>query len=230
MRFKSVFTSKNKTKTKKDHWFDYILQSKIPMSFLFLASLCSLIPITFCFTTFSHKIHTLYALEKKLNAVETKAHKAATIQKMHSHYLKEFGASDKTFIHEYLEKRLFLEQDVKILSKIQNSLSHDLFAPISQRLHYLTSGQNQMKFIQTKQTSNAEFYETFWELNTPVDVNLDDLKKILTLVEGVKIERHLPNPYRPQLLITSFSIENKEYGDGYKIFSLDLNLVQRGPR
>ncbi len=61
----------------------------------------------------------------------------------------------------------------------------------------------------------------------PVEVNVSDLKKILTLIEGRKIGEFETGPQKPQLMILDFKLEKKNIRENNEVFDLNMKLLKR---
>ena len=164
----------------------------------------------------------------QMKRLETKARFLARVQKQRNHFFREFGASDNDFLANYIETETLLSEDIRLLRKIQRVKEYENYEPIYERLSFLTGEKNTMAF-ELVDSHSADFYrEKSWKLLSPVEMNCTDIKKILALIEGVKIDNYLPNPLRPQLVITTFDLSLKPQDNNNKVFSVDMEILQRG--
>ena len=99
---------------------------------------------------------------------------------------------------------------------------------IKKRMAFLEDGSNQLAFSQGKAKKTSLFLETPLKQKGAVEINEEDLKAILCLVEGVEIGPYTPKLGAPQLLITSFSLEKKPAEEtGERNYILHMDLIKR---
>jgi len=60
-----------------------------------------------------------------------------------------------------------------------------------------------------------------------VEVNEEDLKRLLCLIEGTTIWPYGPKEGRPLLIIKDFKLSKKELFSKEKVFSLSMQLIKR---
>lgn len=82
-------------------------------------------------------------------------------------------------------------------------------------------------FKEMDRASYAEGEEILWSLETPVYMNEEDLKKILSLIEGVSIGKYRASAKRPWLLIPEFTLEIVELPTYDSVYRVHFNLIQR---
>ena len=58
-------------------------------------------------------------------------------------------------------------------------------------------------------------------------MNLNDLKKVLALIEGQPIGDNKSGPNKPQLIITDFKLDKKEITDKNDILLINMKLLKR---
>lgn len=166
------------------------------------------------------EVETLFEIVMAQGAV--KEHKQAQNQIV----MKTFEDQDHFYIDKYLETLTFLEPEVEELEKlVQGSI------PVSDQLlkryEKLTGQENQLRFVEGQVQSTPTFQEVVESLTHPVEINTDDVHKILAKIEGVEINGYLPDPGRPQLIITDFKLEKKRTLGNNEAFLLNLKLLKR---
>ncbi len=167
-------------------------------------------------------------LDSRLRALEYNARAVAKAQKERDFFLREFGGADESFLANYIETEVLLSRDIQLLKKISNNEEYAEYKPINERIAFLTGESNKMIFHQTTEKRGDFYKEKLWQLRRPVEMNCEDVKKILGRVEGVKIDKYLPNPLRPLLVITKFDLSLKPQDNHNKVFSVDMEILQRG--
>lgn len=99
---------------------------------------------------------------------------------------------------------------------------------VKKRMEFLDSPLNHLEFSQGKTKKTSLFLETPLKQKRAVEINEEDLKAILCLVEGVEIGPYTPKAGAPQLLITSFSLEKKPTEEtGERNYMLHMDLIKR---
>lgn len=143
-------------------------------------------------------------------------------------FKKEFGLKDGKYLQNHVEPTPLMNLDIGLLTQIKNQPSYTKYRPIHERLELLTGEENHIRFVSEAQRSSDYYDESEWKIEKPVLVNSADLKQLLVLLEGVKIDHYLPNPLRPQIFIKKFDVEITNVGGGQKEFTLDMGVIQRG--
>ncbi len=167
-------------------------------------------------------------MEGQLSVLEEKARFLVKLQKQRNRFFQEFGLSDENFLVNYIETEPLLDSNLQYLKKIQQVGEYSKYEPITERIKFLTEGENKLKFSLLSSSEGVFYKEKLWKLERPVEMNCEDVKKILALIEGVKIDKYLPNPMRPQLGITKFDLILKPQGNRNKVFCVDMEVLQRG--
>lgn len=140
---------------------------------------------------------------------------------------QQFRDVDHFYIDKYLETLVFLESEMESLQQIlkdKNFLDDD---KVRRRLEMLSGSKNSLVFSEGVVQKTPYFQETMETLVAPVEVNIEDLKKILSRIEGVEIGPYTPAPNRPQLIITDLKLEKKKTVDNNEVFQLNLKLIKR---
>lgn len=135
--------------------------------------------------------------------------------------------SNHFYIDQEIETIAPLQDEVQALQKLLSSGFHpneDLFR---RRLQHHASGQNAISFVEGNVKAYTGFQETQESLAHPVEVNLADIKAILSKIEGVTFsEEATITPSRPHLIITDWKMEKKK-GPIQEVYVLDAKLIKR---
>ncbi len=62
---------------------------------------------------------------------------------------------------------------------------------------------------------------------TPIELNEEDLKRLLCLIEGATIWPYGPKEGRPQLIIKDFTLSKKELPSQEKVYVVSIQLIKR---
>jgi hypothetical protein len=200
--------------------------SLTPARLLLYVSIALLLPFFFVFQHFKSEGDQLEQLEQTLTLLEgdilLKEKKQAQNKAVRAH----FKDSDHFFIDKYLEPISLLERESQsIVALFEQPIP--LSEPVKKRYEFLTSGQNGISFVEGQVKSYPSFQETLETLSHPIELDLDDLKKLLTLIEGTNLSNEPTPPGRPHLLITEFKLDKKEGFKGREHFLLHLKILKR---
>lgn len=201
---------------------------KIPfgrmVTYILLGGLLPLILVGLYFVYASRSLNQLsHEIEyTRLQAVVSEQ-RQATNMAVRQHYQQ----ADHFYIDKYLESMTFLEPEVESIQKV---LSNPNFAgdeTLRKRLELLTSNTNQMVFTEGVVQSAPHFQETTETLVRPIEVNGQDLQRILANIEGTTIGDFTPSPDRPQLIILDFKLDRKAHSEQHEVLFLNLKLLKR---
>jgi hypothetical protein len=95
------------------------------------------------------------------------------------------------------------------------------------RQQHHTSGQNAISFVEGSVKAYSDFQETQESLAHPVEADFNDIKAILSRIEGVPFDDETELPQnRPHLIITDWKMEKKK-GPTQEVFVVDIKLIKR---
>lgn len=140
---------------------------------------------------------------------------------------EHFRGADHFYIDKHLETLSFLESEAETLQKLVNNKYFAGDENVKKRLEFILGPSNDLLFSEGNVQSYPFFQETISSLVHPVEVNLEDLKEILALVEGSQIGPYKPGPNRPQLIIIDFKLDRKEATEKNEVFLLNMKLLKR---
>ncbi|MBN2479754.1 MAG: hypothetical protein JXA94_05960 [Parachlamydiales bacterium] len=138
-------------------------------------------------------------------------------------FLQKKTVFDPYFIDNHLESITLLQNEK---SKLENIGKHPLFSnsdSLKRRLKYLSGKDNKIKFIEENIKESSLVKETDEILQNQIEIDLSDLKKILSIIENRKIDEFIPIESSPQLIIKYFDLKKEKDSS----FSLDLKLLKR---
>jgi hypothetical protein len=202
--------------------------SQIPLqrALLYMAFL-GLLPLFIVGLLFFSQKRELESLEHQMEMVHHQAFVKEKKQALNLAVRQHFRNADHFYIDKYLETLVFLEPEIEMLQKIVSNKNFTDDDRIKRRLEHLTSQNNSLVFSEGVVQSFPLFQETVETLVHPVEVNVTDLQKILSRIEGIEIDSFTPGPNPPQLLITEFKLDKKKISDKNEVFQLNLKLLKR---
>lgn len=138
-----------------------------------------------------------------------------------------FKDADHFYIDKELESLSFLEPEIEVLQKIVSQKNFPDDEGIKKRLEFLSSTGNDLVFNEGVVQNYGPFQEVLETQSHSVEINLNDLKRILSRIEGVEIgENEIPHN-RPQLLILDFKLDKKTSPDKNETYQLSMKLLKR---
>ena len=140
--------------------------------------------------------------------------------------LSQMRGADPYYLDKYVESLNFLDPEIKKWQRLSPLEKTPL--AIEKRLEFLRSDNNRLLFAEGDIQSEGMFREIEEKQKHPVEVNEDDLKKILCAIEGVKISPYSAPEKHPQFLIKQFELTKKMHPDiKEKVFVLSMQLLKR---
>lgn len=194
---------------------------------LLYAMLLCLLPLVFVGIHFFSESQQINRIHHKIENVQLQALQHEKKQAVNLAVINHFKEADHFYIDKYLEVLNFLEPEIDALQKIVQHKNFTDDEMIKKRLELLTGSGNALRFSEGVVQTHPQFQETTETLIHPVEVNLQDIQKILALVEGVPIGNFKPAENRPQLLVLDFRLEKKKAIDKNEVFLLNLKLLKR---
>ncbi|MBS0621661.1 MAG: hypothetical protein JSR80_01720 [Verrucomicrobia bacterium] len=193
-------------------------------SFKFYLFLGALLPLMGALFFYGQKVSDCSRAKEEVRAVADVLRLQQKRQHLNLCARATFTGADHFYIDNQLETLTLLnreEEEIKSLLAAEKSLPDKA---ILERLKVL--GKNRLHFSEGSVQTFGEVTETLEELVGTVEVNEEDLMRLLTHVEGVSWRGEAPPEKRPQLLITDLHFDRKERG-GSEVFELRLKFLKR---
>ncbi len=195
---------------------------------LFLACIIvgSLVPVCGAINhLFTRNEQISFALEK-VDLLEKKGRYLSWIKKNEEQILGQIKNSDPLYMEKICQSLTFLEAEKnKWLSVIDHVEEKD---PIRKRLDFLESSQNRLSFEETKFRKGPLFQEVEERQKQPIELSEEDLKKLLSSLEGIPIQSLDVSVGRPYILITHFDLSKKTLLETKeKVYMLSTEILKR---
>jgi hypothetical protein len=202
--------------------------NKIPFQRLLIyIFICSLIPAIFAGLNFLYHKKKLNVQEAYVNGIYQTIlleNERQTINEIiYAHYQK----ANPQYIEEHLETLSFLNGEKEKISQLQQLEVFRDHESLQKRLDFLSGKQNQLVFVEGAIETYPCYKETILSLAHPVEVDVEDLKKILSRIENLKIDSYEPMAGCPHFIITEFKLERKSHEGQDEVFKLDMKLLKR---
>lgn len=202
--------------------------SQIPFQrvILYFMLLC-LLPFLGVLVNFYSEKDKLDTLESQLEDVQFKAMTKLKRQSTNLKVRNHFKDADHFYIDKHVETLSFLEPEIDALQKIVSHKNFPDDESIKKRLDHLTGPGNALVFTEGVVQTLPYFQETTETQTHPVEVDVQDIRKILARIEGVNMEKYKPGPHRPQLIITDFKLDKKKLNERSEVYILNMKLIKR---
>lgn len=173
-----------------------------------------------------NRLNTMDSIETMIATLQETSHIKEMKESVNNAVKNNFRDADHFYIDKQLENIVFLEPEIEGLQKVISNKNFPDDENIKKRLEYLTNN-NTMVFTEGVVQSNPSFQETVETLVHPVEVDVKDVRAILTKVEGTPIGSEESGPNKPQLIILDFKLDKKKVTDKNEVFVLNLKLLKR---
>lgn len=184
-------------------------------------------PLAFFYFLF-HFLSQLSAYNHFQDEIDRIQRKNTQLQALHqkeSLFLSALKNPDHFYIDKHLETLCFLEPEIKKLEATLKENPAD--ESLKKRLHFLKEGPNRLLFSEIQTRQQGHFQEVEEKQQHIVEMNEEDLKKLLSLVEGITIWPYGPKEKRPQLIIKDFQLSKKENAPQEFVYVINMHLIKR---
>lgn len=200
--------------------------NQMPQSRVLLYILClSLLPILFAIFHYYSNSQSLQSLNARVVHLQESAAIRERKQAANSLVKNYYADADRFYLEKQTEAMRLMEKEVDALQKL-GSQPHMAEDPrVTRRLSILSS--NNIVFNEGMVQTYPGFNEIPGTLQHPIEVDVEDIKRLLSKVEGTKVGIHEPGPNRPQLLITDFRLDRKAAQDESETYNLNFKILKR---
>jgi len=202
-----------------------LLPIKLSNTILWSALIIMPLPFFFFLMNFIFGIQKMNELEEEMKRIHARVIHSQEILRKESSLLNSLKNPDPHYLDKNIETLTFLLPEVKKLEAISLENPHD--DQILKRLQFLKEGGNSLVFSEEQIRTNEIFCEIEEKQQHPIEINEEDLKKLLCLIEGITIWPYGPKEGRPQLIIKDFRLSKKEISSQEKVFVISMQLIKR---
>ena len=164
-------------------------------------------------------------LDQRMENIHAKKMHYEEIQKKQHSVINSLSQSNPTYIDQYLETLTFLEPEIKKMETLFADNSVD--EATNRRLQFLKSGSNRLLFTEEKIRSKEKIREVVERQQHPVEMDEEDLKRLLCVTEGITIWPYGPKEGRPQLIVQDFQLQKKHLPSNDNVFVVQMQLLKR---
>lgn len=207
--------------------FNTIFQSIPQARFLLYCAILGLLPTLGIAFYFWQEKTDLDLLEERIDTLRVTASVKDTKQALNNAMITHYKRADNFYIDKQIEKLQLMELEVEGLREVINNKSFADDEEARKRLEFLTGGNNSLTFNEGAVVRYPQFREVIETQVHPVEVNLPDILRFLTLIEGVPLNGFPASEGIPQLIVLDFKIDKKKIGEENEVFSLNTRLLKR---
>jgi len=200
----------------------------IPLSRLLLyILLVGLIPIAFAAFKVQTHYNSLALARSQLESIQQSVFQHEKKQSSNTAIIAHYRESDHFYIDKNLETITLLEPEIAALQTVTQTSNYAGDEAIEKRLELLLS-DNQILFTEGPVQSNAIYQETIETLTKPIEVNIQDLQRLLERIENLPLNASMETgEKRPQLIILDLRLDRKAPTPNHETFLLNLKLLKR---
>ncbi|MBS0624657.1 MAG: hypothetical protein JSS32_01235 [Verrucomicrobia bacterium] len=155
-----------------------------------------------------------------------KAYKSLDFRSRKEQFLTRYSSPEPYFLNQTIETLPLLQNEIKFLKEHRKHPAVTDKDQIENRLAYLT-GKNKISFVEESIRSNSLYKETDEIMKRAVEMNEEDVKKVLALIENVQIGPYEPSSKSPQLIISNLTLKRKKNASIQHTFDIKLDLLKR---
>ncbi len=166
-------------------------------------------------------------LQSRFSSAMKKAKTALERKNRKEKFLERHTRPDPYYLDIEIESLSFLEPEKK---RLETWLSHPAIPNkdgLNQRLHFLQSEENRLSFIEEEMQISDLCKETIEKQRHPVEMDNDDLKNLLALIEETPLSQTSSKGARPQLVVTDFTLKKTKTDLENEVFEIHLDLLKR---
>lgn len=131
-----------------------------------------------------------------------------------------YSEAEHMYLENQLEPLAFLKKEKEALEHLFSSPTFTGNEAAEKRYHFLTSRANHFEWIQGSIQAAEGIQQAELLLAHPVEVDAQDIKEILTRIEGNR-------KGKPQLIITDFKLSKKGLPNANEVFEFNMKLLKR---
>lgn len=174
----------------------------------------------------------LYFEHENLQHLQERFAKAARKEKLaferkerKDRFLHRYSHADPYFLDQQIESFPLLQKEKQHLMSLLDHPAFPNHQAIRDRLAFLE--KNRLSFLEENIHTSAEMKEVDEKLRYPIQMDENDLKKLLSLLEDISIESYPLPQNAPQILIKDFRLKKIETSLQTEVFEVEMDLLKR---
>ena len=188
----------------------------------------SLIPFLCAVLLIKTRFAKLSMRKTHFEQIQWRGKRLVQTQKDRNEFLEKYQQVDAYYLSHAIEQLVFLKPEIAALQVIYGHPTFQSCPAVKERLTCLTQGKNRLVFVEQGRETSKFIQETHYQQQALIEVNAEDIKNILSIIEGVSIGPYEPLSFRPQLVLRRFDLK-RESLLGRESYFLDMDLIKREP-
>jgi hypothetical protein len=148
-------------------------------------------------------------LEAQFSHAERFSRSALEKRACKERFLHTHSRTDPSFLHRLETLELLAEQKKRLQWQMRHPACADR-AALQARMQEIERLDNRIQFVQDATRSSKKTYEVDVHLLHPIEVEVQDLERIFSVVEGIAIGSYQPMPEAPQCFFTDLMLTKKQ--------------------
>ncbi len=182
-------------------------------------------PLSLALFILSQEARLIQGMQERFLAAKKKERLAMERKEEKKRFLERYSHADPYFLDQVIESFPLLAAEKKELEFIANHPAFPESIVIQERLAFLK--ENKLAFREEKIETSQEKKEVEEVQRYPVQMDENDLKAILSLLEDVPIDANVPKSHAPQILIKNFRLKKQETPLHTNVFEVEMTLIKR---
>jgi len=180
-----------------------------------------LIPLCLVIWRLEEKSFELQIWTKKIEALEERALSAEASKASRDTVWQKAEHSNPQYLSQVIETLPLLTPELNRVQALARQYPSN--TALQERVSFLKGDKNRIRFIQEAERSGTFFQETEHKMQNSVQMNEDDLRNFLTLIEdnGVKD--------RPLLFMKDFDLKRLKEKADELVYNVQVELIKRAP-
>lgn len=200
-----------------------MIQSK---KVIFAFYLLSLVPFLLCIFFVKEKNASYQELSEQIARMRLRMERTLEIQKDRNTFYKQYADADRYYLDHVLEVATFLKPEVEALTLVYGHPAFETCDNVKKRLDFLTKGDNRLFFSEENRRSKNHIEELDLKQKHPIEINTQDLRNLLSLIEGVPVGEFDPPGMAPQFIMRRLLLRKKKLAER-ETFLLEMHLIKR---
>lgn len=167
----------------------------------------------------------IQSLEERFIKLSRKQKIAFERKERKERFLKRHSNPNPYFLDQEIEAFPLLQSE---RTRLESLLHHPAFPEsrsLKERLTFIN--ENRLAFAEENIRVSSTMKEVDEKQRKPVQMDENDLKKILSLLEDLPIDSSVPETGSPQILIKDFRLKKQETSLQTQVFEVEMDLLKR---
>lgn len=168
---------------------------------------------------------SLQELQERFRCAARNEKIASARKERKERFLKNHSHANPYFLDQQIESLPLLREERKQLESLCQHPAFPNHQSIQERLAFLD--ENRLTFAEESIRTSAKVKETGEKQRHPVQMDENDLQKVLSLIEHIPIGSYRPLNDSPQIVIKDFRMKKQQTSLQTDIFEVEMDLLTR---